>query len=179
MKAFLRLLLASVVILAVILPASAASILWTNTAGGVWSAAANWSPHQVPSAADDVLITENGTYTVVLDGPATVASIILGADNGTQTLVMATTTLTAGALTIRQNGIFDRDAVSLNRDITTATGITVVGRFRLQPPNTMVSGPFTVAEGGQLEVLGDLMLSHSALTNGGAMTVGNKTSIKT
>src|SRR5687767_8875404 len=106
MKAFLRFF----IVIAVIVPASGASILWTNTAGGDWSNSANWSPNQVPAAADDVLITANGTYSVVMNVPTTVATIILGADSGTQTLVMATPTLTAGTLTVLQNGIFDRDA---------------------------------------------------------------------
>ena len=33
-------------------PVARGSITWTNTAGGNWSAAANWSPNQVPGSSD-------------------------------------------------------------------------------------------------------------------------------
>jgi hypothetical protein len=40
-----------------------ATITWTNTSGGNWSVANNWSPNQVPTNADVVLITTPGTCT--------------------------------------------------------------------------------------------------------------------
>ena len=43
--------------------AHAATITWTNTSGGNWSVANNWSPNQVPTNADVVLITTPGTCT--------------------------------------------------------------------------------------------------------------------
>ena len=53
------------------LPAAhAASLVWTNTAGGNWNTAANWSPNQVPGATDSatialgVNITNNSPSTV-------------------------------------------------------------------------------------------------------------------
>jgi hypothetical protein len=42
----------------------AATISWTNTAGGNWNATNNWSPNTVPGAADTALITNAGTYAV-------------------------------------------------------------------------------------------------------------------
>ncbi len=42
--------------------APAAQITWTNTAGGNWSAATNWSPQQVPTAADDVTLVSGGYH---------------------------------------------------------------------------------------------------------------------
>ena len=47
--------------------AHSATITWTNTSGGNWSVAANWSPNQVPANTDNALITTPGTYTVTLD----------------------------------------------------------------------------------------------------------------
>jgi hypothetical protein len=35
-----------------------ASYTWTNTAGGSWSTASNWSPNGVPGANDDGKITK-------------------------------------------------------------------------------------------------------------------------
>jgi hypothetical protein len=40
------------------------TITWTNTAGGDWSVAANWSSAGVPGAGDDVAITLPGSYLV-------------------------------------------------------------------------------------------------------------------
>ena len=42
----------------------AATVTWTNTAGGNWAAAANWSPNQIPGSADQAVITTAGNYTV-------------------------------------------------------------------------------------------------------------------
>src|SRR5438105_4035860 len=77
------LLLMSIGVLAIgVLSASAATITWTNIAGGNWSSPANWSPNQVPGASDNVLITAAGTYTVVMDVGTTVASLTVGAGGG-------------------------------------------------------------------------------------------------
>lgn len=38
-------------------PSIAAEVVWTNTAGGNWNTAANWSPNQVPTAAENASIT--------------------------------------------------------------------------------------------------------------------------
>src|SRR5262249_47933235 len=40
---------------------------WTNTAGGSWSTASNWSKGTVPTSSDEACITTNGTYTVTLE----------------------------------------------------------------------------------------------------------------
>src|SRR5260370_31746136 len=66
------------IFLAAISLGRAATIAWTNTAGGTWNTAANWTPNQVPDAGDDALITSNGTYTVTLDVSPTIASLTLG-----------------------------------------------------------------------------------------------------
>src|SRR6266403_1806823 len=67
-------------------PLRAATISWTNTAGGIWSVANNWSPHQVPNASDDAVITTPGGYTVSLDITATINSLTLGGASGQQIL---------------------------------------------------------------------------------------------
>ena len=65
----------------------AAIITWTNTSGGNWSVANNWSPNQVPTNTDTALITTPGTYTVTFDLVNTsvvtnVANLTLGAGGG-------------------------------------------------------------------------------------------------
>jgi hypothetical protein len=64
------------------LAAPAATVTWTNTAGGAWSLPANWSPNQLPGAADDAIIDIDGSYTVALDQDATLGSLALGGVSG-------------------------------------------------------------------------------------------------
>lgn len=69
---------------------------WTNTSGGSWGTASNWSSDAVPGNADEVCITKAGTYTVTLEPYAgelghpangdTVKSLTLGGSSGHQTL---------------------------------------------------------------------------------------------
>src|SRR5271168_1026030 len=73
-------------LMASFIPAQAASITWTNTSGGNWSVAANWSPNQVPGVADTALIETSGSYTVMLNANAQIAGLTLGGSGGIQNL---------------------------------------------------------------------------------------------
>ncbi|MFN3407607.1 MAG: beta strand repeat-containing protein [Limisphaerales bacterium] len=75
----------------------ASTLVWTNTAGGNWNVAANWSPNAVPAAADTAFITNAGTYTVTVNAAATIASLTVGDPTvgGSPTLA-----ITAGAFTV-------------------------------------------------------------------------------
>src|SRR6185503_9020136 len=42
----------------------AANRSWTNTAGGSWEGAGNWSPNGSPTNTDSIFIQSGGTYTV-------------------------------------------------------------------------------------------------------------------
>src|SRR5262245_59419034 len=68
--------------------APGASLVWTNTGGGSWHTVENWSPNQIPSGADDVIITNAGTYTIALHLPGVARSITLGGGGGVQALNM-------------------------------------------------------------------------------------------
>ena len=96
--------------------ARAATIIWTNTAGGNWNVAANWNPQQVPGAADDPCITNNSSYTVTVNTPVNVASLTLGGATGTQTLNLSANTFT---LTGPGNGN--------NQAVLSITGGTLAG----------------------------------------------------
>jgi hypothetical protein len=78
------------------LAANAASITWTNTGGGNWSSALNWSPQQIPTSADDVTLT-TGSYTLIVDIPASAASLTI--NGGTPTLAGAGPVTVGGSLT--------------------------------------------------------------------------------
>ena len=97
----------------------AATITWTNTAGGNWSAAANWSPNQVPGTADTALITNSGTYVVTLDTGAVVANLALGGNGGQQTLTTSANSLTLGqAGVVNTNGTLQLSGGGLFGNLT-------------------------------------------------------------
>ena len=57
------------------LRASGATILWTNTLGGNWSATNNWSPNQVPGGSDEAVLT-NATLAVTADGAEVLRTLL-------------------------------------------------------------------------------------------------------
>src|SRR6516165_9308878 len=87
-------------------PAHSATILWTNTLGGNWNVPANWSPNQVPGAADNANINAAGTYAVTVNVNSSVNSLILGgAASGLQTLQANSFTLGATTASVNSGGV--------------------------------------------------------------------------
>jgi hypothetical protein len=79
-------------------PAKAASYTWTNTAGGNWNVAANWSPNGVPGGTDSAAITTTGSYTVTMSDTESVGTLTLGASSGDATA--QTLNLSSGTFTL-------------------------------------------------------------------------------
>ena len=107
-RSFMRTTLLGLCILgsAFIFPALSAPITWTNTSGGLWSVAANWSPNSVPVASSDVFITNNGTYTVTMDVSPTISSLNVGGISGQQTVTNFGKTVTLSlASVVNTNGV--------------------------------------------------------------------------
>jgi hypothetical protein len=154
------------ILLAVTLSADAATLTWTNSAGGLWSTAANWNPNQAPGAADIAVITNDGTYTVTISADAAVASLTLGGGAGTQTVAHASATLTLnGALTIKDPGVYQLKS-----------GGTVSGVARLTGTLDWMYGnlrecDFTVNSNSTLRLsgAGTKTLLHSTVKNDGTI----------
>lgn len=116
--------------------ARGAALSWDNLAGGAASTAANWSPVQVPVAADDLTFNLNGSYTVTWNatvnasrtqtfrrGTVTMSissphSISTGLTVGDLNTDNATMTLTTGSLT--------STAASIIGDASGSTGVVNV-----------------------------------------------------
>src|SRR4051812_41754706 len=75
--------------------ARAATLVWTNVAGGAWTNAANWSPNQVPLTADQAFITNAGSYIVTL-AVNSAATVTVGGSGGTPILQQTAGTLSLG-----------------------------------------------------------------------------------
>ncbi len=136
-------------------PAWAATINWTNTSGGDWSVAANWSPNQVPGAADDAAISAAGTYTVTITADESVNTLTLGGASGAQTL-----NLSGGTFTLNAASTGNAQAVF------NISGGTLAGAGAL-----VLAGPLTWSGGtisGVVQCNGGTF-SGSPLLNGGQM----------
>ena len=80
---------------------AATNLVWIGGTG-LWNAPANWSPARVPTAIDNVFITNTTTYTVTVpDGvDPTVDSLMLGGASGTQTLSLGRSSLTLNSASV-------------------------------------------------------------------------------
>lgn len=144
--------------------AGAVTRSWTNVLGGSWFVGSNWSPNGAPAPVDNLLITNNGTYSVVIaTNAAAAASVVLGGTSGTQTLIQGTTTTlqVANVLDVRNNGVL----------VLTNAGF--VGNLRIETGGV---AQFSPAAGG-------LQLYHSTITNlgtvkwvSGSLSVGGSNS---
>jgi hypothetical protein len=120
MKKFIGVLF---VVLSFLAAARGATVTWTNTAGGGWQTAANWSPNQVPGPADTALITTPGSFNITLSANVTVNNFTLGAASGNQTITLTSHDLKATTQgTIAANGEIVMQGGGFEGNITIASG---------------------------------------------------------
>jgi len=147
----LHLLAAEICLAGFTMVASAANYQWTNTLGGNWQVAANWSPNAVPGSFDNATIAANGTYTVSITNTILASTFNLGGGSGSQTLVVdngATLSLT-------------------NKGTVLSGGVMVIS-------NASVFGALKIQAGGELRILGSNSKIFYALNldNQGTVTWG-------
>ena len=142
---------------------SAAGIVWTNTAGGNWNAAANWNPNQLPGVSDTAIITNEGTYTVTVNISPTIASLVLGGNSGTQTASQASGSLNVTLGTINNHGLLNFAGTLNSPNLT-------VGGVMNWTSGTIGIGALNVASNGILNISGAVAKSiNGALTNAGTV----------
>src|SRR6185436_11773745 len=165
MKRFLMLLFQALSAAVLQSSATAADIIWTNSAGGSWSTASNWSPNQVPGSADVAVITNVGTYTVLLDIGTTIGGFRLGGATGNQTLTINGSLAVNGASTINSNGF-----VSLLAGMLGGAGdISVQGLLNVFGGSLAGTGILSIKTNGQMQVNGNVNLAGRTLENGGRL----------
>ncbi len=148
-------------------PAGAGDVSWANAAGGSWNTPSNWSTNSVPGASDRALINLSGTYAVTLDVNPSVASIVIGAGSGQQTLVGSGRTITVtDSLTVAPTGVLDLTNCTIN-------GPLIDRALLVARRSCTFSGSSTVESGATLRVLGasggSAMLTVGPLTNRGTI----------
>ena len=150
--------------------ATAVLFKWTNAGGGNWSDPTNWDVGVVPGTGDDVIIDLDGTYGVNLDVSASVNTLTLGAASGSQTLVVASNTLTmAGTSTVGANGVLALSGATAM--LTGAGTLSVSGAF--------IWSQGTVGAGGdiQIETTGTLSLAGGSMLLRGGRQLNNAGSV--
>src|ERR1039457_3829336 len=159
------------------LAAQAATITWTNAAGGGWNTAANWNPNIVPGTNDTAIITSAGV-TVLLNGATGVGGISLGSGSGgTVTLSLNNQTLTLyGPLTVNPSGSFAVDGSSTLMGNTNAVLSGTIGWT-----GGTLGGTLTLAAGGTLNItagnnhfIGGCLFTNAGTVNwsGGQLLAG-------
>jgi hypothetical protein len=152
------------------LPVAAADITWTNLAGGNWNAATNWSTQTVPGSADNVFITNSGTYTVTLNLSASVLSLVLGGGSGTQRLTnnLVGNTLTLGAASfVEPSGVLGWG----NGTLTGSGDLDVRGAVLWNGGTIGGLGTLAISPQGSLTLGGTLLktISGRPLVNSGSV----------
>jgi len=151
--------------------APAATIQWTNTLGGNWNVALNWSPNVTPASADIAVITNDGTYTINLNVTPTISGLILGGTSGKQTLATTPGGLTVnGSATVGPNGQFNYSSGTL----TVTNGLSLQGAMLWSNGQLPATTALTVASNGTLTVAGSgSRQMFGAITNWGTITNAN------
>jgi hypothetical protein len=132
--------------------AKAADLVWIGGTGN-WNVAGNWSPAQMPTAADNAWITNSGTYTVTVPAgtTATNGSLTVGGVSGTQTLAIDRATLTVGgASVINANGHLD--FLVAQSTVNGAGNLTVNGTLNWANGAMSGTGTTTIGSGGVLAI---------------------------
>jgi hypothetical protein len=150
--------------------ANAADLVWIGGTGN-WNAPGNWSPAQLPTAADNVWVTNNGTYTVTVPAgtTATASSLTVGGASGTQTLSIDRATVTLnGASLVNPNGQL---ALTVSQSVLTGAGdLTVNGTLNWANGTMSGTGTTTIGSSGVLAIGSGGVTFGRTLNQGGTGT---------
>lgn len=158
----------AVVILLAAARAHPMDLVWVGGTGN-WNSAGNWNPIQIPTAADNAIITNSGTYTVTIPAGTTAAagSIAVGGAGGTQTLAIDRATLTIGGTSvINSNGHLD--FLVAQSVLTGAGNLTVNGTLNWGNGTMNGAGTTTIGNSGVLVIGSGGITFGRTLNNSGA-----------
>ena len=144
---------------------------WTNTGGGDWSTASNWSGNTVPPSGQAVWIGNAGNYTVNVTNSQSIYG--LGTLN-TTTLNLADTldvtgtgnSVIAGAIVTAGSGhlLAEHGTVNLNGAVTNNAVIEAQSGGTINIANNVTGTGSIVADGGRLNITGSVAGSRAAIS---------------
>ncbi|MGQ0628475.1 MAG: hypothetical protein ACT4PL_10305 [Phycisphaerales bacterium] len=162
--------------------ASATPLNWGNAAGGSAGTASNWSPNQVPVAADALTFNLPNTFTVTFPA-STTSSLSQSYLRGIVTLSMTSTHTTSGTLTVGNSAGLAATAIMTAGTYHVGSGITVgnastsIGTLTVEDEGTLLdttgagtditigssgTGTLTVRSGATVRPLDDLIIGSAA-----------------
>ncbi len=177
----------------VLAPASADD--WTNSAGGTWSTAADWSTGAVPDASSNATIAASGTYAVSIDAAAAANALTIDDSGATVTdtakLAIGTTlavtagtfvlgnggAIVGGTISTGASGVFDvaYSTLSSVQDMGTLSGVTYQGTLDVASATlTVLNGINLTGAGGSGEAILNLSTVNDLV---GQVTVYDASSI--
>jgi Bacterial Ig-like domain (group 3) len=141
---------------------------WKARAGGQWSAGADWSRGSPPTAAQAACITIPLSAPVVLTGPASAASLLLGGSKGPDELMLNGGSLSlASASTVARTGQLASQGYSSAVKVGPGAVLTNHGRIGVNG-SLELSGRATNAPDGLVSVSGaSLYIGTGRFTNFG------------
>ncbi len=149
----------------------APEMAWTGAGGNsLWSNPANWSLNRIPVAGDSVVIDQN--VTVDLNGPATVAWMIMGLSS-TPTLNLnngATLQVDSAAITTTGTTV---NLVS-GATLTGSGGVSIGGQLNWTGGTMSGSGVTVLAAGatGAMATVGSVSIADRVLAVSGTLDIG-------
>jgi hypothetical protein len=128
-----------------------AVLAWNNAAGGNWGTASNWTPNQVPTAADSATFGLASTYTVTLPVSATADRIIGSNGNVTLsggTLVAANQTAAGTGTDVGTIGILSGTSGGPAQTLTFSGGAKVTYQSAFAGQSNTASGKLVITGTG-------------------------------
>ncbi len=164
-------------------------VAWNNSAGGAASVSTNWSPNQVPVAADDASFSLAASYAVTFNSSVlTTRTQTYGATSGTVTLTCSSPHTVTNGITIGDvNGdnatmTLTTGTLTSNAGVTVASAAGSIGRLNVNDDDadlilTTSAGDLTIGNNGA----GTLSITGGGLVDvADRFTAGsNSTSIST
>ncbi|MDX6769058.1 MAG: fibronectin type III domain-containing protein [Elusimicrobiota bacterium] len=157
----------------------AASLVWNGATSSDWFTASNWTPAQVPTAADDALIDATATVLIAGAVPATFNSLQLGSAAGATAplLRVAGSISSSGQMTIERGATLRQETTVLS----TVGGLVVApggllthasnSSARSFVVNLSVTGDFDLQSGATVSVVG-MGYAGGTATNGSGPGAG-------
>ena len=147
--------------------ANATDLVWIGGTGN-WDISANWSPAQLPTAADNTYITNTGTYIVTVPNSVnpTVASLVLGGTSGAQTLSLGRSILTLNGASV-VNPVGQLTLTVGNSTVTGAGDLTVNGTLTWTSGTISGTGTATIGSNGVASINGGVTLTTRTFNNVG------------
>lgn len=148
-------------------------IVWTNTPGGDWHSATNWSPNQVPGASDNAFIPL--ATTVTINSPAECLGLTLGngptLTGGGTLMVHGTLQWTQGTMSGPGRTILNTNGVANISSLSTVSSRTFENRGTVLVYNTGVlnvtqGAVVTNCAGALFQVVNDAPSLGGGLANG-------------